>query len=40
MDINAHATFLPNDGPEAALAFYRATLGFEVRDDVGCRGMR
>ena len=25
---------------DASLAFYRDTLGFEVRTDVGCGGMR
>src|SRR3954452_22469604 len=34
MDITIHATMLPHDDPEASLAFYRDTLGFEVRDDV------
>ena len=32
--------FLPHGGPEASLAFYRDTLGFEVRGDVGNQGMR
>ena len=40
MDITIHATFLPHDEPEAALAFYRDALGFEVRNDVGYAGMR
>jgi uncharacterized glyoxalase superfamily protein PhnB len=40
MDITIHASFLPHDDPDAALAFYRDTLGFEVRNDVGYRGMR
>ena len=40
MDITIHATFLPQDDPDAALAFYRDTLGFEVRNDVGYGGMR
>jgi uncharacterized glyoxalase superfamily protein PhnB len=40
MDITIHATFLPHDDAEAALAFYRDTLGFEVRNDVGYDGMR
>jgi catechol 2,3-dioxygenase-like lactoylglutathione lyase family enzyme len=40
MDISIHASFLPQDDPEAALAFYRDTLGFEVRNDVGQGGMR
>ena len=34
MDITIHATFLPHDDPEASLAFYRDTLGFEVRNQV------
>ena len=34
MDITIHASFLPLDDPEASLAFYRDTLGFEVRNDV------
>ncbi|MBM9465918.1 VOC family protein [Nakamurella leprariae] len=33
-------TFLPHSDPEASLAFYRDTLGFEVRLDVGYEGMR
>jgi catechol 2,3-dioxygenase-like lactoylglutathione lyase family enzyme len=40
MDITIHWTFLPHDDPEASLAFYRDTLGFEVRNDVGYGGMR
>ncbi|MEU1056135.1 VOC family protein [Streptomyces sp. NPDC005876] len=40
MDITIHTAFLPQDDPEAALAFYRDTLGFEVRKDVGYQGMR
>ncbi|MGV1007872.1 MAG: VOC family protein [Dermatophilaceae bacterium] len=40
MDITIHSTFLPHDDPDAALAFYRDTLGFEVRNDVGYGGMR
>jgi len=40
MDVTIHASFLPHDDPEAALAFYRDTLGFEVRQDVGYKGMR
>jgi catechol 2,3-dioxygenase-like lactoylglutathione lyase family enzyme len=40
MDIIIHQTFLPHDDPEAALAFYRDTLGFEVRNDVGYGGKR
>jgi uncharacterized glyoxalase superfamily protein PhnB len=40
MDITIHQTYLPQDDPEAALAFYRDVLGFEVRNDVGYNGMR
>ena len=40
MDITIHSSFLPQDDPDAALAFYRDTLGFEVRLDVGYDGMR
>ena len=40
MDITIHASFLPHDDPDASLAFYRDTLGFEVRNDVGKGGMR
>ena len=40
MGITIHASFLPHDDPDAALAFYRDTLGFEVRGDVGYEGMR
>lgn len=40
MDITIHASFLPHDDPDAALAFYRDTLGFEVRNDVGYGQMR
>jgi catechol 2,3-dioxygenase-like lactoylglutathione lyase family enzyme len=39
MDITIHSSFLPHDDPEASLAFYRDTLGFEVRNDVGYKGM-
>jgi len=40
MDLTIHASFLPHDDPDASLAFYRDTLGFEVRNDVGYEGMR
>jgi len=40
MDISIHFTFLPHNDPDASLAFYRDTLGFEVRNDVGYDGMR
>src|SRR3954454_20595374 len=39
MDITIHASFLPQTDPDAALAFYRDTLGFEVRNDVGYKGV-
>jgi len=40
MDITIHTSFLPHEDPEASLAFYRDSLGFEVRNDVGYGGMR
>jgi uncharacterized glyoxalase superfamily protein PhnB len=40
MNITIHASFLPHNDPDAALAFYRDTLGFEVRKDVGYNGLR
>lgn len=40
MDLTVHYAFLPHDDADAALAFYRDTLGFEVRNDVGYNGMR
>jgi uncharacterized glyoxalase superfamily protein PhnB len=40
MDLTIAQAYLPHDDPEAALGFYRDTLGFEVRNDVGYRGMR
>ncbi|MFF0490621.1 VOC family protein [Nocardia sp. NPDC003482] len=40
MDITINASFLPHNDAEAALAFYRDTLGFELRKDVGYNGMR
>ena len=40
MDISIHASFLPHSDPDASLPFYRDTLGFEVRGDVGHQGMR
>ncbi len=39
MDLTIHFTFLPHDDPDASLAFYRDTLGFEVRNDVRYGGM-
>jgi catechol 2,3-dioxygenase-like lactoylglutathione lyase family enzyme len=40
MEIRILSSFLPHDDPDAALAFYRDILGFEVRNDVGYQGMR
>lgn len=40
MNLNIHSSFLPHNDPEASLAFYRDTLGFEVRKDVGYQGLR
>jgi catechol 2,3-dioxygenase-like lactoylglutathione lyase family enzyme len=40
MELTIHSTFLPQSDPDASLAFYRDTLGFEVRNDVGYGGMR
>jgi len=41
MDITINTTFLPHgDDPEASVAFFRDTLGFEVRQDVGEGKMR
>ena len=40
MDLTILNTFLPQDDPDAALAFYRDILGFEVRNDVGYGAMR
>jgi uncharacterized glyoxalase superfamily protein PhnB len=39
MNITIHASMLPQDDPEASLAFYRDTLGFEVRNDVEYNGL-
>ena len=40
MDITINSSMLPHDDPDASLAFYRDTLGFEVRLDVGRGKMR
>jgi catechol 2,3-dioxygenase-like lactoylglutathione lyase family enzyme len=40
MDLTIHQAYLPHDDPDAALGFYRDTLGFEVRNDVDYRGLR
>jgi uncharacterized glyoxalase superfamily protein PhnB len=39
MDISIHSSMLPHDDPDASLAFYRDTLGFEVRGDVEYGGL-
>jgi uncharacterized glyoxalase superfamily protein PhnB len=39
MNVSIHSSMLPQTDPEAALAFYRDALGFEVRNDVGYKGM-
>jgi catechol 2,3-dioxygenase-like lactoylglutathione lyase family enzyme len=40
MDITIHTAVLPHTDPDASLGFYRDTLGFEVRSDVGSGTMR
>jgi catechol 2,3-dioxygenase-like lactoylglutathione lyase family enzyme len=40
LDITIAHAYLPHNDPDAALAFYRDTLGFEVRNDVDYRGLR
>lgn len=40
MNLHIHSTFLPQDDADAALAFYRDLLGFELRKDVGYNGLR
>jgi catechol 2,3-dioxygenase-like lactoylglutathione lyase family enzyme len=40
MNLTIHYTFLPHNDADASLAFYRDTLGFELRNDVGYGGMR
>jgi uncharacterized glyoxalase superfamily protein PhnB len=39
MDITIYQTYLPHDDRDAALAFYRDTLGFEIRSEVEYGGM-
>jgi len=39
MPITIYQALLPHDDPAASLAFYRDTLGFEVRNDVEYGGM-
>jgi catechol 2,3-dioxygenase-like lactoylglutathione lyase family enzyme len=40
MEITINTTVLPHDDPDASVAFFRDTLGFEVRSDVGEGKMR
>jgi catechol 2,3-dioxygenase-like lactoylglutathione lyase family enzyme len=40
MNLSIAASFLPHDDPDASVAFYRDTLGFEIRNDVGYAGKR
>ncbi|GID33306.1 VOC family protein [Paractinoplanes brasiliensis] len=40
MELTIHNTFLPADNPEVSLTFWRDTMGFEVRNDVGYGDMR
>lgn len=40
MKLLIHTSFLPQQDPDAMVAFYRDVLGFEVRNDVGYEGMR
>jgi uncharacterized glyoxalase superfamily protein PhnB len=39
MDITIHSAFLPHNDRDAAVAFYRDVLGFEIRNDVGYNGL-
>jgi uncharacterized glyoxalase superfamily protein PhnB len=39
MDIKIHASLLPHEDPDASVAFYRDTLGFEIRNDVEYGGL-
>jgi uncharacterized glyoxalase superfamily protein PhnB len=40
MDLIIHTTVLPHEDAEESLAFWRDTMGFEVRTDVGSGRMR
>ncbi|MGC4892802.1 VOC family protein [Micromonospora sp. DT31] len=40
MTITIHYAFLPHTDADAAIAFYRDTLGFDLRNDVGSNNMR
>src|SRR5689334_9806208 len=37
--LTIHSSMLPHEDPDASLAFYRDTLGFEVRNDVEYNGL-
>jgi catechol 2,3-dioxygenase-like lactoylglutathione lyase family enzyme len=39
MDLTIHQAYLPHTDPAASLAFYRDTLGFEVRNEVEYGGL-
>jgi catechol 2,3-dioxygenase-like lactoylglutathione lyase family enzyme len=39
MNLTIAQSYLPHDDPDASLAFYRDSLGFEVRNDVEYGGM-
>jgi predicted enzyme related to lactoylglutathione lyase len=39
MDLTIHSSFLPHTDPQASRAFYRDTLGFEVRKEVEYNGL-
>ena len=39
MDITIHSSLLPHEDRDASLAFYRDTLGFDVRNDVEYGGL-
>jgi uncharacterized glyoxalase superfamily protein PhnB len=39
MEITIYSAMLPHDDADASLAFYRDTLGFEVRNDVEYNGL-
>jgi predicted enzyme related to lactoylglutathione lyase len=38
-DITIYSSFLPHDDPNASRAFFRDTLGFEIRNEVDYGGM-
>jgi len=40
MKIKIDSAYLPHEDADAAIAFYRDQLGFELRNDVGFNGMR